>query len=129
MITTKVRFQRIVRVIVRFGMEQITFEVPAVAGDSGPTLMFQCVDRSSQPINLTGKIVDLYLRRSGASSRANISSACTITSAVAGEVTYVPVVGVLSQPGTYFADLTISDGVNSETAPEAMRIVVRASNK
>ena len=125
----KVHFHRTVVREVRFGMRNIDLEVDLVAGDSNPILQFECKDFANAPVDLTGATVDCYLRRAGGDAQSNPSSACVVIDAGNGIAQYQIESGDISESGTYFCDISITKNGNVETSPEALRLVVRRSNK
>jgi hypothetical protein len=107
-------------------MRNIDFEIPVVEGDTGPTIELRLVDKNNAPLDLTGKEVNLYLRRSAeAASISGQNPACVIEQAVSGIVTYSFGAIDLGEPGTYFGDVQVI-GENIETAPDALRFLVRS---
>ena len=128
MLTAIVRFHRIVQIKARFGMEQISFDIPAVEGDVGPVFHFTCVNMDGLPVDLTAKTVQLFIKRSGAASSSNLSKTCVIVTPAAGIAEYTPGIGDFAEAGTYFGDLVITSGLLKETCPSAIRLVVRPSN-
>lgn len=116
---------RVVR-FVRFGMRNIDFEIPVVEGDTGPTVELRLVDKKGEPVDLTGKAVNLYLRRSAElMSVSGQIPACTIEQAVSGICSYQFGPLDLGEPGTYFGDVQVV-GAQIETAPDALRFLVRS---
>lgn len=124
----KARFHRSLKIRARFGMDNITFDLPVVSGDTAPTLQFECVDKESNIIDLSGKTVNFYMKKMGLGDRINASSACTVTDAANGIAEYTFGASDLSAPGTYFGDVVISD-TQEETCFDVIRLIVRQSNR
>ena len=132
--TIKAIFKRVVKVEAFFGVmsTNTAFEVPLVAGDSGPKLQFTLLDEDQIPIAVSGvgSGVSLFLRRFQEHSRSNGGhEGCSGIDVAGGVWTYDLKDGDVSGSGTYFGDVQIrySNGV-VETAFEAVRFLVRPSN-
>ena len=126
---SQAKFHRVLQIRARFGMDNITFDLPVVQDDTGPTLEFECLDRDANVVDLTGKTVKFYMKKGGfLGSTVNPSPNCVVTDAANGKAQYTFSAGDLAEPGTYFGDLVIEDS-QTETAFDVVRLVVRQSNK
>lgn len=129
----KTIFSRLVEVVVAIGANTNAFEVPLVQGDTGPRLRFNLLDDTGTPIAVSGagSGVKLYLQRVADGTHSNPGhEACSAFDVGNALWDYYLQPGDVSAAGTYFADVTIafSDGT-VETAPAAVRFLVRESNK
>lgn len=130
MIEATVKFHQIIERQVRFGMKNIDFEVYLVEDEAGPIFQFTCVDYDLNPIDLSGKTVDLYIKSALSRQLANAgATSCIVIDPAAGIVQFQLQSPFIEEPGTYFGDLSISDGGSSNTAPQFIRLIVRESNK
>lgn len=110
-------------------MKNIDFEVPLVEGDNGPLIEFLIVDEENEPVDLSGKTVGFVFKRAGEFEAVNgAASGCSALEET-GKAVYAFGANDLSKPGTYFGDLVVSASGVSETASDAVRFVVRPSNK
>ena len=129
MIKIEAYFKKVAVIDVRFAMRNQTFLLPLVVNDTAPKLQFRCRDDEGTPIDLSGKQVDFYMRRANAEERANSSTGCTVTNASGGVAEYVFQPEDLNETGTFFGDLSITEGSTIETASDAIRFEVRDGNK
>jgi hypothetical protein len=125
------RFYSKLAIDVRFGVKQVDVEVPLVVGDTGPRLEFNCINYfTNEPQDLTNKSVYFSMRLSGQNQYATPKTLCSVSGpGVSGVAVYDFASGDLLYPGTYFGDLSITDGSVTETAPEAVRFLVRERNE
>lgn len=129
----KAIFGRLVQIEVIVRMNSNVFEVPLVQGDTGPRLRFSLLDDTGVPVGVSGAGcgVKLYLHRVQDECHSNLGhescSAFDVTNALWD---YGLQTGDVSATGTYFGDveITYSDGT-VETAPQAVRFLVRENNK
>lgn len=129
----KAIFSRLVQVEVNVGMSSNAFEVPLVRGDTGPRLRFTITDDTGTPIAVSGSGsgVRLFMQRVQDEAHANPGhEACSGFDVANGQWDYSLQSGDVSAAGTYFGDIEISysDGT-VETAPEAVRFLVRENHK
>lgn len=105
-------------------------EIYMVKNDLGPDLEFNVVDCNDQPVDLTGKTAKFFLKRYCLKDAVNVLHPdCTITDALNGKAVYKFQPGDLTEIGTYFGDFQVSNVSGYlETAPEAVRIIVRETN-
>lgn len=133
MLKIKALFHRLLSVEVRLRMDGNAFDYPLVAGDTGPKIRFNLLDEDGNPVLVsgTGSGVKLFLKQPHRSPHSNSGhEGCSAFDVVSGLWDYSLQPGDVCGAGTYFADVeaTYSDGV-VETAYEAVRFLVRSSNK
>ena len=130
MIDATIKFHNVITRQVRFGMKNIDFEFYLVEDEAGPVFRFTCVDYDLNPIDLTGMSVDFFIMPAVGGTVINQGATiCTIVDAVAGVVEFQMVSPFIEEPGTYFGDLSLNNAGNVQTAPQFIRLIVRASNK
>ena len=122
-------FNRVVNRTVRFDVKNTDFEVELVAGDSAPKIYFTCVGSDGLPINLSGANVFFAFKQPGDIAAVNADKSCDVTAPLSGVAVYSLKPADILRPGTYFGDVYIASGPIVETAPDAIRFVVRGSNK
>jgi len=126
----KVCIRLVIPIKIRLGMGCICKEISMVKDDLGPDLEFNVVDCNDNPVNLTGKIPKFFLKRYCLTDAVNaLHPDCIISAAANGKAIYKFQPGDLAEIGTYFGDFQVSNVSGYlETAPEAVRIIVRDTN-
>jgi hypothetical protein len=123
-------FHRTIRRVVRFGMRNIDREINLVEDNAGVQIEVSCEDYDFNQIDLSGKTVHLFIKRSGNFVTTNLAHTdCSITDYPGGKAVYTVRSEDFPEPGTYFGDVVIMGGPHEETAPDAIRFLIRPSNK
>jgi hypothetical protein len=63
MYSATAKFHRVLKIDARFNMDNVTFDLPVVEDDTGPTLQFTCLDNEQNTLDLTGKAVKFYMKK------------------------------------------------------------------
>jgi len=106
-------------------------EIPLVKDDTFQKIDITVLDGDEGEVayNLTGCLVNFYIKKFGELSHTNINhEACTITDAVNGKCQYQLSSGDLPKAGTYYADIVLVKGTNKMTIPEPIRLDIREKN-
>lgn len=86
-------------------------------GDTRPALEAVLMDPEGNPVNLTGATVRLHMERKG---EMIVDAPCIIVDGPAGLVRYQWAVGDTDQPGTYAAEIEVTDASGGvETWPNS----------
>ena len=127
----KTYFTRVAMAEVILSMSGNGFEIPLVQGDTGPKIRLTLVDDSGTPVAVSGAgQVKLYMAQPGLSHSNAGHEACVAYDAPNGLWDYNLEPGDVSAAGTYFGDIEIEfDDGTIETAPDAVRFMVRENNK